>query len=131
MQVEEPAEVQITPIHHVKSPRFDGQDMLVELSPLGQKQAGLFPSVMGQDESRSKRLMSTLDRINQRMGNGTIRLASDGIEQNWKMKAGRKSPLYDPMGSQGNGLMICCHITHSLIRQSANPIGFADCRISE
>ena len=68
--------------------------MLVELSPWGQKQAGLFPVAMGQDESRSKRLMSTLDRINQRMGNGTIRLASDGIEQNWKMKAGRKSPCY-------------------------------------
>jgi len=68
--------------------------MLVELSPSGQKQAGLFPAVMGQDESRSKRLMCTLDRINQRMGNGTLRLASEGIEQNWKMKSGRKSPCY-------------------------------------
>jgi hypothetical protein len=27
MQFEEPAEVQITPIHHVKSPRFDRQDV--------------------------------------------------------------------------------------------------------
>ncbi len=27
MQLEESAEVQITPIHHVKSPRFDGQDI--------------------------------------------------------------------------------------------------------
>ncbi len=68
--------------------------MLVELLPSGQKQAGLFHAAMGQDESRSKRLMSTLDRINQRMGNGTIRLASEGIEQNWKVKAGRKSPCY-------------------------------------
>lgn len=40
------------------------------------------------------KLMSTLDQINIKMGKSTIKLASDGIGQPWKMKTGNKSPAY-------------------------------------
>jgi DNA polymerase V len=43
---------------------------------------------------KDTKLMSTLDQINLRMGKGAIKLASDGIGQSWKMKAGNKSPAY-------------------------------------
>lgn len=68
--------------------------MLVELSPLGQRQAGLFSPAMGRDESRSRMLMNTVDRINQKMGSGTLRLAGEGVVQDWRMKAARKSSCY-------------------------------------
>lgn len=40
------------------------------------------------------KLMSTLDQINRKMGKGALKLASDGVEQEWKMKRGNKSPAY-------------------------------------
>lgn len=43
---------------------------------------------------RDIKLMSTLDQINIKMGKSTIKLASDGIGQPWKMKSGNKSPAY-------------------------------------
>jgi DNA polymerase V len=54
---------------------------------------------------RDTKLMSTLDQINLRMGKGAIKLASDGIGQSWKMKAGNKSPAYT---TQWNELPAVC-----------------------
>jgi DNA polymerase V len=38
--------------------------------------------------------MNIMDRINERYGNSTIRLASEGIEKSWKMKRENVSPCY-------------------------------------
>lgn len=57
----------------------------------GQIQADLFaPS----SRPRSAELMATLDRINQRMGRGTVRLAAVPYEAGWAMKQALKSPGY-------------------------------------
>lgn len=47
-------------------------------------------------ENREKmaRLMETVDRINARMGRGTVRFGAMGIEQGWKLRAERKSPAF-------------------------------------
>ena len=36
----------------------------------------------------------TIDRINERYGSSTIRLASEGIEKAWRMKRENVSPCY-------------------------------------
>jgi len=38
--------------------------------------------------------MHAVDSINRAYGRGTIRLAAEGIEQRWKMLAGRRSPAF-------------------------------------
>lgn len=38
--------------------------------------------------------MIALDQINQVMGKRTVRLASEGFRQPWRMKQGNKSPGY-------------------------------------
>lgn len=38
--------------------------------------------------------MSIMDQINVRMGRGTLKLASEGFKQPWKMKQGNKNPNY-------------------------------------
>jgi DNA polymerase V len=45
-------------------------------------------------EVGSNKLMGVLDRINQKMGRGTMKLASEGFKQPWRMKQGNKSPNY-------------------------------------
>lgn len=65
---------------------------LAGIAPAGIRQGELFGEQhMPQAESR---LMSTLDQINLRMGYGTLRLASEGTNQAWKMKRGNMSPAY-------------------------------------
>jgi len=41
-----------------------------------------------------ERLMSVIDSLNKRYGSGTIRFASEGIRQDWKMRTDRRSPRY-------------------------------------
>jgi len=43
---------------------------------------------------KSGNLMSTLDRINRRMGSGTIQLLGEGLKKNWAMKRGNVSQRY-------------------------------------
>ena len=50
----------------------------------------LAPAVDLHDE----RLMSVIDSLNKRYGNGTIRFASEGIRQDWKMRSNLRSPRY-------------------------------------
>lgn len=65
---------------------------LGELIPRTSAQFDLF--ALGQSTRRSTNLMSTIDRINTRMGRESIKLASEGFASPWKMKQGNKSPNY-------------------------------------
>ena len=46
------------------------------------------------DRENSDSIMNTLDRINERYGSSTIRLASEGVEKSWKMRRESVSPCY-------------------------------------
>jgi hypothetical protein len=48
----------------------------------------------GQAHQKSQRLMDTLDQINRKMGRGTLRLAAEGFEQAWRVRADYPSPRY-------------------------------------
>jgi DNA polymerase V len=50
----------------------------------------LSPAVDRHDE----KLMAVIDELNKRYGNGTIRFASEGIRQDWKMRTDMRSPRY-------------------------------------
>jgi len=45
-------------------------------------------------DTKSDHLMQVIDQINARMGRNTLKLASEGFRQPWKMKQGNKSPSY-------------------------------------
>lgn len=66
--------------------------MLSDITPEGISQGELFASQP--ITPKASKLMSTLDQINRKMGKGVLKLASDGVEQEWKMKSGNKSPAY-------------------------------------
>ena len=55
------------------------------------------------DDAQSDPLMATLDRINRRMGSGTIKFLGEGIRKDWAMKRGNVSPCYT---TELNGLAI-------------------------
>ena len=65
--------------------------MLTGLVPLSQVQTDLFDD---QDRGRSKQLMSALDAINARWGNGTLRYAASGMTRAWRTQFHRRSPAY-------------------------------------
>ncbi|MEO6307161.1 MAG: Y-family DNA polymerase [Nitrospiraceae bacterium] len=65
--------------------------MLTGLVPLSQVQTDLFDD---QDRGRSKRLMSVLDAINARWGDGTVRYAASGMTRAWRTQFHRRSPAY-------------------------------------
>ncbi|ERN41697.1 nucleotidyltransferase/DNA polymerase involved in DNA repair [Rubidibacter lacunae KORDI 51-2] len=54
-------------------------------------QGDLFVAAEGE---RDRDLMQVLDEINRRWGRGTIGFAAAGVQQQWRMKAGRRSPRY-------------------------------------
>lgn len=69
--------------------------MLSELVPRQYRQLDLFGSISKTEaDNKSTKLMSVMDQINVRMGRGTLKLASEGFRQPWKMKQGNKSPNY-------------------------------------
>jgi DNA polymerase V len=65
--------------------------MLTALVPASRIQADLFDH---QDRERSSRLMRVLDRLNDRMGAGTLRYAAEGITKRWAARFERRSPAY-------------------------------------
>ena len=65
--------------------------MLSELRPRTMAQASLFADPVNE---RAKRLMATLDGINERWGRGTLRTAAEGMKKPWQMKRQRLSPSY-------------------------------------
>jgi len=65
--------------------------MLSELVDAQTRQRDLFvPSSI----SNKTKVMSVIDAVNDRMGRGTIRLASEGISKKWLMRSGHKSQTY-------------------------------------
>lgn len=66
--------------------------MLSELVPAEGVQIDLFSQSQG--SLKSDELMATMDRINQKMGKASIKLAGEGINKPWKMKQDNKSPCY-------------------------------------
>ena len=50
----------------------------------------LSPAVDRHDE----KLISVIDALNRRYGSGTIRFASEGMRQDWKMRTDMRSPRY-------------------------------------
>jgi DNA polymerase V len=78
--------------------------MLMDIGPAGCRQQTLFTD--NEADSRSARLMLTLDAINRKMGKDTLFLASSGIAKGWHMKQGKKSPCYTT--SWGELAQVCC-----------------------
>ena len=68
--------------------------MLLELDSARSRQLQLFDEPESEAMERRKRLMKTLDEVNCRMGKGVLRLAGEGLQQRWKLKADYKSPCY-------------------------------------
>lgn len=72
--------------------------MLLELRPPGVAQGDLFVEASpSEDDSRSLGLMEALDRVNRRMGRGTVFLAGQGVKQKrrvWHLRREMRSPRY-------------------------------------
>jgi len=66
--------------------------MLSGLVPAAAAQQDLFSGASG--DARPGKLMAVLDRVNQAMGKQTLKIASEGFRQPWKMKQGNRSPAY-------------------------------------
>lgn len=66
--------------------------MLSELVPAEGVQTDLFSQ--GQVSLKSDELMAAVDKINRKMGKGSVKLASEGFRKPWKMKQDSKSPSY-------------------------------------
>lgn len=65
--------------------------MLIDLSPSGERQISLFA---GHDDSRSAKLMETLDHLNQVYGRNTVFFGRSGVRGNWRMRRERMTPRY-------------------------------------
>ena len=72
--------------------------MLSDIAPAGIRQGDLFAD--HSTAPNTSNLMKTIDQINFKMGKGVLKLASDGIEQGWKMKTGNRSPAYTTRWSE-------------------------------
>lgn len=66
--------------------------MLSEIVGEEGRQIDLFQSAAG--STKSGKLMAVLDQVNALMGRQSLKLASEGYKQPWKMKQGNKSPNY-------------------------------------
>lgn len=66
--------------------------MLSEIVSNECRQADLFQSEA--ESSKRGRLMKVLDQVNALMGRHSLKLASEGFRQPWKMKQGNRSPAY-------------------------------------
>jgi DNA polymerase V len=66
--------------------------MLTEIIPISSRPRTLFDDVPAQEKSSA--LMHTLDRINNRMGSGTVKLLGEGTNTGWAMRRGNISKQY-------------------------------------
>ena len=71
--------------------------LLMDLVPQQNLQQDLFASTQNH---RSDALMQTLDSINAKMGNGTLRFAGEGFEAGWRMRQRLRSPRYTTQFSE-------------------------------
>ena len=60
----------------------------------GLSKANQTKSLLDYDRANSDSIMNTIDKINERYGGSTIRLASEGIGREWRMKRKNVSPCY-------------------------------------
>lgn len=67
---------------------------LEDLIPKDPRQLDLFHQVTDEQVYHTEQLMSVLDKINQKYGRSTIRLAAEGYSKPWDMRAELKSPAY-------------------------------------
>lgn len=74
--------------------------MLEELIPCNPNQQDLFNPLSDELREHSEQLMTVLDRINQRFGSQTIRLAAEGYSRVWKMRSELLSPCYTTRWSE-------------------------------
>ena len=65
---------------------------LMGLQPKDSVQASLFDDTAEQD--KSNKLMTLMDAVNQRMGNGSMTIAASGTKQRWSRRRDSKSPNY-------------------------------------
>lgn len=65
--------------------------LLEDLTPVSQAQRGLFDL---NNREQSNQLMETIDRLNLRMGEGTVKIAAQGLKQSWAPKVDLRSPRY-------------------------------------
>ena len=66
--------------------------MLTEIIAAAARPRTLFEDVAAQQKSAA--LMTTLDRINRRMGSGTLQLLGAGVRKSWEMRRGNRSKRY-------------------------------------
>ena len=66
--------------------------MLTEIIPATARPRTLFEDAVAQKKSTS--LMTALDRINRRMGSGTLQLLGEGVRKSWSMRRGNMSQRY-------------------------------------
>ncbi|MGA8863215.1 MAG: Y-family DNA polymerase [Gallionella sp.] len=66
--------------------------MLTEIIAAGARPRTLFDDAAAQPKSAA--LMKTLDRINHRMGSGTMQLLGEGVRKSWAMRRGNVSQRY-------------------------------------
>jgi len=61
---------------------------------LQQQITPILPNTQIIDKAKKSLLMQSLDKINQKMGRGTIFFAAQGTKKAWAMRSGFKSPHY-------------------------------------
>jgi DNA polymerase V len=67
---------------------------LEDLIPKDPRQLDMFHQPSDETLEKTEQLMSIFDKINQRFGRSTIRLAAEGYSKPWAMRAQLKSPAY-------------------------------------
>lgn len=65
--------------------------MLMEIGPVGIDQQDLFTPL---PDPKRAAVMAVMDKVNREYGRGTLRLASEGVQQGWAMRQERRSPRW-------------------------------------
>lgn len=68
--------------------------MLMGLHAAGIQQLDLLNTRPEAESEKSKKLMHTLDVINQRMGSGALRFGTEGLDHQWKLRTDYPSPRH-------------------------------------
>lgn len=82
-------------LRRIYRPGFDYKKagiQLAEIAPRANRQASLFDD--GEAIERRRRLNTTLDRLNQKFGRGTLGVAAAGVQKSWSMRRENLSPGY-------------------------------------
>ena len=91
------AKLSLAILRHIYRPGYRYQKAGVILSGLVPVSEGVTRDLFKEDDAQyrqSQRLMAALDRINNRFGRQTLKLASEGFTAPWQMKQEFKSPSY-------------------------------------